>query len=76
MLLDLSGVTDSRTYFRSLRQRAADAGISCNRLARQAKIASTQLSRWMRGELDPRLSSILRLERALAHLITAKGATT
>lgn len=72
MVLDLAIVNDGKTYFRSLRQRAADAGISCNRLARQSGIASTQISRWMRGDTDPRLSSIVRLEAALSECLAAK----
>ncbi len=68
MQLNLAVAFDGKSYFKNLRQRAADAGISCNRLALKSGIASTQISRWMRGETDPRLSSIVRLEAALEAL--------
>lgn len=74
MLLNLAVAVDGKSYFKNLRQRAADAGVSCNRLALKSGIASTQISRWMRGGTDPRLSSIVRLEVALADLIKEKTA--
>lgn len=74
MIIDLAVATDGKTYFKNLRQRASDAGISCNRLALKSGIASTQISRWMRGGTDPRLSSIVRLEVALAELKKEKAA--
>jgi predicted transcriptional regulator len=74
MFIDIAVAKDGKSYFKNLRQRATDAGISCNRLALQSGIASTQISRWMRGDTDPRLSSIVRLELALNELIKEKAA--
>lgn len=74
MVIDVAVAKDGKSYFKNLRQRAADAGVSCNRLALKSGIASTQISRWMRGGTDPRLSSIVRLEEALATIIKERSA--
>lgn len=58
-------------YFTDLRHRMRAAGISANRLARACHppMARSQITRWMRQELDPRLSSVGRLEAALTSLL-------
>lgn len=55
-------------YFDTVRERLAAAGIPGSVFAQKMGIDHAQLSRWLRGELDPKLSSVERIEAALEGL--------
>lgn len=60
------------TYFVELRKRLYKHEITAADLAEEAGIAPTQLSRWMRGKVDARMSSIENLERAFETMVARK----
>lgn len=59
---------DTSNYFGTLRNRMAAAGITGGALAAHLQIDHAQLSRWLRGTLDPKLSSVERIEAAMEEL--------
>lgn len=61
-------VMELKNYFRKLDAWLKDNRISSARLAAEAGIAATQLSRYMRGNVDARVSTIEKLEAAKAKL--------
>jgi hypothetical protein len=60
------------TYFVELRKRMSREGILAVDLATEAGIAPTQLSRYMRGKVDARMSSIEKIETAFDILVRRK----
>lgn len=66
--LDASG-----DYTADLRRRLQMYGISQGALAREMGIAASQLSRWMNTELQPRIGSVLRIERAIIEIRTSRA---
>lgn len=56
---------DVDNYFTDLRTRMQKAGVTGAALAAEIGIGADQLSRWLSGKLDPRLSSVARIETAL-----------
>lgn len=72
MSFKIEGSTTPVHYFAGLRQRLAVAGITEGRLAAKAGMTPTQFSRYMRGMMDPLLSTVARLEGAFEKL-TAPG---
>ena len=52
-------------FARNLRRQRLAAGFSQESLARACKLHRTEISLLERGERDPRLSTIVRLARAL-----------
>ncbi len=64
------------SYFEDLRARLQEAKqidpkISQGALARAARMSPNQLCQLMRGERDVRISTVVRLEKALASILPA-----
>lgn len=55
-------------YIEQLKRRLDEYRISHGALARQSGISETQLSRWFNTGIRPRLSSIVKIEKAVAEL--------
>ena len=64
---------ETHNYFGELRERLATAGITGGAFAAKLGIDHAQLSRWLSGRLDPKLSSIERIEAALEELEEGNG---
>lgn len=71
-MVTIDGKSTTKGYFADLRARLKQEGIYENQLAFSAGMPPTQLSRSMRGEMDPRLPMIARLEGAFDRLVAAK----
>jgi len=63
-------VFDRRVYIARLRAAIADAGLSESEVARAAGIDKSQFSKYLNGRVDPTLTTIERIEQALAALRT------
>ena len=57
------------SYFADLRLRMSSAGVTSGALAAAMKVDPAQLSRWMSGSVDPKLSSVERIEAALESIL-------
>ncbi len=55
-------------YFAQLKKRLAKYGISYGELSRESGIEVPQISRWMNTDVSPRLTSIQRIEVAVAQI--------
>jgi len=64
-------VTD---FIAELEQSAAVAGVEMREALVEAGIATTTFSRWRAGSFDPRMSSIRRLQEAIAAVAKRKRA--
>lgn len=60
-------------YWSGLRARLQASGITVTALAREASMALSQLSRAMHKCIDPRLSSVRKLEVAFQSLLNRKA---
>jgi transcriptional regulator with XRE-family HTH domain len=58
----------AKQYYKSVREEAAQHGISLRSLAKAADMNPSQLSRAMNNNIDPLLSTMVRIERALHRL--------
>ena len=61
-------------YKAGLKQRLADANISHGALARAMGKSATTIARLMNTDLDPRLSTILLVERSIEQIVRERRA--
>lgn len=63
-----------RNYVRTLKRYMKENGISYGALSRAlGHDDSSQVSRWMNGRVEPRLSSLNEIQRALAKIVKARN---
>jgi transcriptional regulator with XRE-family HTH domain len=71
-MYQIHGATNAKTYFKELRLRLKEKGFFEKQLATSAGMTPAQLSRSMRGNTEPLLSTVARLEGALDKLLLGK----
>lgn len=59
---------DIEDYLDEVLQRLDEIGSTQTALAREARISASQLSRWLSGMTEPRVSSLKPVEAALCRL--------
>jgi predicted transcriptional regulator len=59
-------------YYAKLRRRIADAGLQEVAVALSSGMHPAQFSRFVQGKCDAKLSTVTRVERALAGLVAAR----
>lgn len=55
-------------YFKKLRKRLKQLGISHGALGREMGVNTEQVSRWLNRGKDPRISSVIAIETAIKKL--------
>lgn len=60
--VDMTGIL---SRIQEIERRAKDAGLTMAELCRKASVQHSLFCRWRRGDVEPRLSSLEKLEAAI-----------
>ncbi len=66
-------IPDAKFFLGNLLSSIASAGTSVRRVCQQAGVNPAVVSHWKAGRVEPKLSSLQRLERALVELNKARA---
>jgi transcriptional regulator with XRE-family HTH domain len=62
-------ITISENYTAELRERLENSDISLGALSREMSVDRSQVSRWLNSGVQPRLDTLLKIERAIAAIV-------